>query len=123
MDNEAGLEHISRRTTQDIDYLFIISDNSVRSIRSAGRAYKLVKQIKTNVKKVYLIITRATDEELEKMKSEIEKTELELAGIIPDDKLVKEFDIEGKALYDLPDDSKAVIAVEKILKEKLKGQV
>lgn len=115
MDNEAGLEHISRRTTQDVDYLFVISDSSARSVRSAGRVNQLVKQIKTKVKNIYLIITKATEQDIENLKDEIEKTGLKLSGIIPADSLVTEYDIKSKPLFDLPDDSAAVKAVYEIL--------
>lgn len=119
MDNEAGLEHISRRTTKDVDVLFVISDNSARSVRSAGRVGQLVKQINTKINKIYLIITRATGQDIENLKDEIEKTGLELVGTIPSDPLVTEYDIKSKPLFELPADSAAVQAVYKIL-DKLK---
>lgn len=119
MDNEAGLEHISRRTTKDVDVLFVISDNSARSVRSAGRVGQLVKQINTKVNKIYLIITRAAGQDIENLKDEIEKTGLELVGTIPSDPLVTEYDIKSKPLFELPADSAAVQAVYKIL-DKLK---
>jgi len=115
MDNEAGLEHISRRTTQDVDTLFVISDSSARSIRSAGRVNQLVRQIKTKVNNIYLIVTRATEQDIVNLKDEIDKTGLELAGIIPADPMITEFDIRSKPLFDLPADSPAVKAVNEIL--------
>lgn len=115
MDNEAGLEHISRRTTQDVDFLFVISDSSARSIRSAGRVKKLLKEIKTNVKKVYLIVTKATEQDIVSLKDEIEKTGLELVGIVPNDPLITQYDIKGIPLFELPSDSPAVRAVHDIL--------
>lgn len=111
MDNEAGLEHISRRTTNDVDVLFVISDSSARSIRSAGRVNELVKQIKTKINKICLIVTKATEEDIISLKEEIEKTGLELAGIVPFDKLITEYDIKSKPLFDLPNDSPALQAV------------
>ena len=119
IDNEAGLEHISRRTTQDVDYLFVVSDSSARSIRSAGRVGELVKQIKTKVNKIYLVITKATEADLALMQDEIDKTGLTLAGIIPLDPLITEYDIKGKPLFDLPADSPSVKAVNAILDKTL----
>jgi CO dehydrogenase maturation factor len=119
MDNEAGLEHISRRTTQDVDCLFVISDNSARSVRSAGRVNELVKQIKTKVKKVYLILTKTTEQDVENLKDEINKTGLELVGIIPNDPDITKYDVQGRPLFELPDSSAAVQAVYGIL-DKLK---
>lgn len=115
MDNEAGLEHISRRTTQDVDHLFVISDISARSIRSAGRVHELVKQIKTKVNNLYLVVTKATEQDIESLKDEIEKTGLKLAGIIPADPDITQFDVKGKALFELPASSAAVKAVYEIM--------
>jgi len=119
MDNEAGLEHISRRTTQDVDFLFVISDSSARSIRSAGRVKKLLEEIKTKVNKVYLIVTKATEQDVEFLRDEIEKTGLELTGIVPNDPLITQYDIKGRPLFELPSDSPAVQAINEVL-DKLK---
>lgn len=115
MDNEAGLEHISRRTTRDVDVLFVISDNSARSVRSAGRVNELLKQINTKVSSLYLILTKATEQDALYLKEEIEKTGLKLAGIIPSDPLITEYDVKNIPLFDLPADSPAVKAVYEIL--------
>jgi CO dehydrogenase maturation factor len=118
MDNEAGLEHISRRVTQDIDYMFVISDASARSIRSAGRVRHLVDTLKSNVKNIYLIVTKTqNDEEISSLQGEIDKTGLKLIGVLPYDPLVAKYDLLSQPLYDLPDSSVAVQAVNAICKE------
>lgn len=115
MDNEAGLEHISRRTTRDIDIMFVVSDCSVRSVRSAGRIRRLIDQLETKVKNIYLILNKTTPEEGAILKDEIEKTGITLAGLISADPMITEYDAEGKALFDLPEDSPAVLSLFKIL--------
>ncbi len=115
MDNEAGLEHISRRTTDDIDILFVVSDSSVRSVRSAGRVNDLTKQIHTKIMQKYLVLTRTTDEDAKLLEKEIEKTGLTLIGTIPTDPLVTQFDIEAKPIFDLPGDAPSVQAAYAIL--------
>lgn len=115
MDNEAGLEHISRRTTRDIDLMFVVSDCSARSVRSAGRIHQLINQLDTRVKEIYLILNKATSEDAIALESEIEKTGLKLAGLIPADSMITSFDIEGKALFDLPQDSPAVKGLFEIM--------
>ncbi|SJZ38170.1 ATP-binding protein [Selenihalanaerobacter shriftii] len=117
MDNEAGLEHLSRRTTQDIDILFVISDASARGIRSAGRVKDIVDNIKLEIDQLYLIITKTPDNALEALGEEIEKTGLEVIGIIPHDPKIAEYDLHGKPLVDLPDDSSAVEAVKEIIEK------
>ncbi len=116
-DNEAGLEHISRRTIPKVDYLFVISDASARGIRSAGRVKNLVDSLKAPVEKIFLIVTKTQHQGIEPLMPEIEKTGLELIGTIPMDSRVTQYDIEGKPLFDLPEDSAAVKAVQDILSQ------
>jgi CO dehydrogenase maturation factor len=117
MDNEAGLEHLSRRTTENIDVLFVTSDSSARGIRSAGRVKDLVENLKLDIKKMYLVVSRVNTSNFDALKGEIEKTGLELIGTMPLDEQVMEFDLLSKPLIDLPDDSPVVAVVEDILKQ------
>jgi CO dehydrogenase maturation factor len=117
MDNEAGLEHLSRRTTQNVDCLFVTSDASARGIRSAGRVKQLVDNLKLDIKKLYLIVTKVEKDTLDSLMPEIERTGLELAGTIPMDSQVYEYDLHSKPLFDLPDDSAVVKAVSQILQK------
>lgn len=115
IDTEAGLEHISRRTIPCVDTMFVISDSSARGIRSAGRVNELIKGLHSAVGEVYLVVTKTSDHSLDTLSEEIEKTGLKLIGEIPLDSLVTELDLAGQPLYNLPDESKAVQAVQKIL--------
>ena len=115
MDNEAGLEHISRRTTRDIDVMFVLSDCSARSVRSAGRVRKLIEELETKINDIYLILNRATPEEARLLKDEIEKTGLPLAGLIAADPMIAEYDTLGKALFELPAESPAIQSLFKIM--------
>jgi len=115
MDNEAGMEHLSRRVAQDVDILFVVSDATARGVRSAARIHQLVKGLKTKVGEIYLVISRASGETVEALAGEIEKTGLELVGTIPLDEGVMEFDLVGRPLVELPDDSPAVRAVGDIM--------
>ncbi len=117
MDNEAGMEHISRRVTSDIDVLFVVSDASARAIRSAGRVRELVESLKTPVKEVYLIITKTQAGDLAALEKEIAATGLTLIGTIPYDGEVARFDLEGQPLFALPAEAAAVGAVNGILQK------
>ena len=117
MDNEAGLEHLSRRTTQNVDVLFITSDCSARGIRSARRVRELVENLKLDIKKMYLVVSRVNKETFDALKPEIEKTGLELIGTLPLDEQVMEYDLLSKPLIDLPDESPVVAAADDILKK------
>ncbi|NLL18406.1 MAG: AAA family ATPase [Clostridia bacterium] len=117
VDNEAGLEHISRGILPKVQHLFVISDSSARGIRSAGRVHQLVKSLGNKVENIYLIVTRVGEEGIGALQEEIEKTELPLIGTIPLDPLVVSYDTEGKPLFELPDDSVALKAVYGILQK------
>jgi CO dehydrogenase maturation factor len=115
VDNEAGLEHLSRRIISNVDTLIVVSDASARSIRSATRVHDIVKSVNLDVKELYLVVTKVTGNEIEELQAEIDKTGLTLIGTVPLDPMVADFDVKGKALIDLPDDSAAVLAVNSIL--------
>lgn len=116
MDNEAGLEHISRgTTTENIDVLYILSDTSRRSVRSAGRVYELTKDLKIPVKKICLIITKGQESDLPLIAEEVDKIGIPVAGLIPTDQQLIEFELAGKPLYTLPADAVSVVATSKIL--------
>ena len=112
IDNEAGLEHISRGTIQDVDTMLVISDGSVKGVRAAGRIYELAKNLAFDIGEAHLIITKIDDITL--LQEEIEASGLKLLGVIPYDKKLTEYDLYGKPLLDLPDDSPAVKSVREI---------
>jgi CO dehydrogenase maturation factor len=112
IDNEAGMEHISRETIENVDILLVISDATAKGVRTAGRIYELAKRLQIRIGAAYLIVTRIADPE--PLRSDIEATGLELLGVIPDDPLVTEYDLQGKPLMGLPADSPAVSASMKL---------
>jgi CO dehydrogenase maturation factor len=117
MDNEAGLEHLSRRTTQDTDLLMIVSDSSVRGVMTAGRIAELVAELKLNVKRTVLIVNRVQDGTSEdpSLVRAIKQQNVEFAGFVPSDDLIFEYDLNGKPLVELPADSKALTGFFSIL--------
>lgn len=123
LDNEAGMEHLSRRTTHNMDVMFAVTDSSVRGIRSAGRIKDLVKELKLDIRRLALIVNRVPGGILEEAtKQEVEKLGMELAGVIPDDENIYRYDLDGKATFDLPADSPAVKAVAFIMERYLAGE-
>jgi CO dehydrogenase maturation factor len=121
MDNEAGLEHLSRRTTRDVDYLLIVSDFSQRGIVAAGRVVELTKELKTRVKAMGLLLNRSHGWTIDTMPAEVARavaaTGVSLRALIPDDSLLAEYDILGKPLWDLPASSLAWQALSPIFAE------
>ena len=113
IDNEAGMEHLSRRTTRIMDLLLIVSDYTPVGLRSAKRILDLTKELELKVKKVGLIINRGP-EELNELKKEIDSIDIRLGGVIPEDKEVYKLSLQGGNVKSLSEDSKAVKAVTKI---------
>ncbi len=114
-DNEAGLEHLSRRTTQNTDLLLVISDPSQRGIRTAKRVCDLVDELKLNIKRTALIVNRVEGELDPALSDLIEREGMKLGGWIPADKNITEYDLRGEPIVNLPDDSQSVVAFERIL--------
>lgn len=123
IDNEAGLEHLSRRTTRDVDYLLVVSDPTIRGLVAAGRVAGLVQELQTRVGKVWLVVNRAQGELKAALVEEIRRQGLELIGIVPVDPQVGSYDGEGKPLAELPEDSAVYVAVRKIVDRLLDGEV
>jgi len=116
MDNEAGMEHLSRRTTYEVDHLLLVSDTSPRAIRAAAKIKDLAGELELKVKKTYLIINRVPDIELNPiLKREIERLNLELLGIVPLDERILEIDLEKEPIFELPDDSGAFRAISNLI--------
>jgi CO dehydrogenase maturation factor len=115
MDNEAGMEHLSRRTTRGVDMMFIASDTSVRGVRTALRIRDLVRELKLDIRRIALVVSRVRDGLPENLRAIAEEANLEIAGVIPDDPMIRDYDESGKPLLDLPPESVARQAVEKIV--------
>ena len=116
VDNEAGMEHISRKLTKHVDTLILVSDCAKRSIQAVARIRDLAKEMNLSVGKIGLIVNKAPNGELSNgVKEEIEKYGLDLFGVVPSDELIYEYDSEGIPLVKLPADSKSRVALEKII--------
>ncbi len=114
VDNEAGMEHLSRRTTRDVDLLLIVSDATGVGIRSAQRIRDLIAELALPVRRVALVVNRAS-ELPPTVETAIAAEGLELAGLVPDDPSVAEFELAGRPLLELPDEAPAVLAVDRML--------
>jgi CO dehydrogenase maturation factor len=115
IDNEAGMEHLSRRTTHKVNLLLIVSDSTVRGIRTAKRISDLIKELDLDVEKHALIINRVSGNEGQELIKIAVDSGLEVAGLVPQDKNIFENDLQGGAIIELPEDSPAVRAVYGIL--------
>jgi CO dehydrogenase maturation factor len=115
MDNEAGMEHISRRTTRDVDHLILVTDPSQRGVIAAKRIVEMVPGLEVNIRHMHLVVNRVVGAEMAPaLAAAVREIDVELVGTIPNDLLMSEFEFSGRPLVQLPDDSPVVQGVFKI---------
>ena len=115
IDTEAGLEHLSRRTTQNVDVMLVVTDKSKRGILTAQRIGQLAEELEIKFQELYLVLNRVNAENEEEILKKAKETGLEMVGVIYEDDEVTQYDIEGRPLVELPDESKTVKTVSGIL--------
>jgi len=121
IDNEAGMEHISRRTTRDVDLLLLVTDPTIRGVRTAGEMATLARDLEVNVKQMLLIVNRVQHELAQPLRQAIDDLDIEIAARIPADEKVNLLDAYGEPLVQLNGDSPAYRAVEDLTTRILKS--
>ena len=116
VDNEAGMEHISRGVLPSMQTAILVSDCSRRGVQAVGRIAKLIEECGMKPKTIGLIVNRAPNGELnEGTKEEIEKQGLTLLGVVPQDESVYEYDCDGKPTVELPESNPVKKALRDIV--------
>lgn len=110
MDNEAGMEHISRLTTRDVDILLIVTDTSRRGLQAGVRIHELAQSLNIGMGKSYLIMNQVKAAPAPAVMEIVKEAGIELAGTIPEDDGVYEYDLDGRPTVDLADDNPAMKA-------------
>ena len=110
MDNEAGMEHISRLTTSNIDLLLIVSDTSRRGLQAAIRIDKLAKNLNIGVARTCLMINQAKGPPPDAVMDIIHSAELEFVGTVLEDDTLYEYDLNGQPTIEMPMDTPSVRA-------------
>lgn len=114
MDNEAGMEHISRLTTNNINLLLIVSDATRRGIQAAARIQELTRELGLKIDRKALVVNQARGTQLETIQKAVDEFQLELSGIIPENEEIRGFDLLGKPTTQLGMDNEAVRAAYEI---------
>jgi CO dehydrogenase maturation factor len=115
IDNEAGMEHLSRRTTKAMDVLFVVSDATKIGIETAGRIKELAKEMELKIGKFVLVLNRVVGDLPKSLKDELDRVGFDMVFIIPNDDIIGRFNMEGKDLLTLPPESKATLEMGTIL--------
>jgi CO dehydrogenase maturation factor len=123
IDNEAGMEHLSRRTTRDVDVLLLVTDPTQRGLIAAQHMRDMVPELDIGVGQVYLVVNRLRGEEAGNggagelpppLAEAIARTGIELLGTVPDDPAMAEFEFTGRPLVELPAETSVYQAVREI---------
>jgi CO dehydrogenase maturation factor len=123
MDNEAGLEHLSRRTTDNVDELIIVSNHSLKGVRTIGNILDLIKELNLNVKRQSIVINQAPGEVDPMIVEGLNNLSVRADAVVPMDNLIAEYDLQQKPLTELPDTSPAVRAVDGLMEKLLAGSL
>ncbi len=114
IDNEAGLEHLSRRTTRDVDLLLVLSDPSLRGVTAAARVVELVAELDTRVGDQLFVLNGVDGESPPELAAAIAAAGLQVGLVIPADDDVRRFDAVGRPLVELPEQSPMVAAARAV---------
>lgn len=117
VDTAAGLEHLSRGIIRDVNELIVVTDGSKRGLHTAQRIRELVDELDLNIDKMHVVLNKVTPQNRERLQEYAMQLGLDLAGMIPFDETIAQFDLEGKPLMELPSTSPAVVEMENIIIE------
>lgn len=115
VDNEAGMEHLSRRTSGKVDMLLLVTDYALRGLRAVGRISSMLDSLKLSVGHVGIVVNRAPEKLGAAFLDEVEKIGLPILATLPNDDALLEFDMERRSLLELPDEAPAVAAVDGLM--------
>lgn len=115
IDNEAGMEHLSRRTTRDVQHLLVVTDPSQRGIVAAERIAGFRNEMDINIENTYLVLNRLMDGIPAVLKERIERLEIPLLGVVPTSQELVEIELTGDSLMRIADDSPSYRAVSEMM--------
>jgi CO dehydrogenase maturation factor len=101
VDNEAGMEHMSRLVTQDVDHLFVISDATSRGLLTAGRILELAAELKLHIGGTHVIVNRVRPAQEGELARLAAQRGISVHGVIHDDPSLFAMDAEGQSIFSL----------------------
>ena len=115
IDNEAGMEHLSRRTTRDVDHMLIVTDPTQRGLVAAQRIAELRNELDIRVENAYLIVNRLNGEMPPALDQAIQQLPIPMLGVVPSDNDLMDFEFSGRPLVELGDDSPVFRSVAEMI--------
>ena len=102
MDCEAGMEHLSRQTTRDIDLLLLVSDPTIKGVTTARGMKQLIGELRTSVGRVALVANRVKNGLTPELARAIEEGGLEMVGMLDEEPALRELEARGRPVRELP---------------------
>lgn len=117
IDNEAGMEHISRRTTKGVDLLLIVTDPTIRGMKAAASIAQMASEVDVDVRRMGLIVNRVQGEIPEPLREAIEELGVEVLALVPADQQINENDALGRSLLLLNGESPAWEIIDPMMRK------
>jgi CO dehydrogenase maturation factor len=116
VDNEAGLEHLSRRTTRDVQVLLVVTNPSLRGIIAAERIAGFRHELDIGIEQAYLVLNGLPGTDIPApLRERIDAMDIPLLGIVPHDPGLLDFEMSGRPIIELDDDAPLVQAVANMM--------
>ncbi len=116
LDNEAGLENLSRRLVQKVDLMVMVADPSRRGLETLARLHRLAVEMEIGFDKLALVVNRLRHDELPAIAATLQSTTgAKLLVGLPEDRQLAEFGEAGHNLFELPDDNPVVRQIDALL--------
>ncbi len=117
IDNEAGMEHLSRRTTRDVQHLLVVSDPSQRGLAAGRRIAAFRHELDIHIEKAYLIVNRLSGTLLQPLQDQLSSFDIPMLGTVPADESLVDFEVNGRPLVEMSGDSPVYMAVAGMLEQ------
>lgn len=112
IDNEAGLEHLSRRTSGRVDVMLVVCPPTLIGARTAARVRDIINSLRLEVGHTFLVLNESDQAPAGELAAAFAQVGVEVLGAVPVDPQVSAFDVTGRSLLQLPEDSPAAQAVQ-----------
>jgi len=120
IDNEAGMEHLSRKTTDNIDVLILVSNYTVKGLRAVVKIRELIAELKLSIRRQLVLLSSVPEHPETVMIDEMKQLDIIPDAFLPFDNLIQQYDFKRKPLLDLPDESISVTTIDKLITELLR---
>ena len=117
IDNEAGMEHLSRRTTRDVQHMLVVSDPTLRGLVAAERIAALRSELNINIENTYLVINRLNGPLPPALQTKVESLDIPLLGTVPADESIAEYEATGRPLIELSESSPIYQSVSQMMQK------